>query len=159
MKAKYLITLFVALTLTTGGKIHEEPQLRRIIVPQQQPQVQSVETDQDKVMPPQPEKEKVIARVTAYAPFDNRSGMCNDGNPNVTSRGYRPSRAYAAVDPEKIAYDTKLNIPGYGEVIAGDTGGALRSYEGIAIDVFMDTYEEAIAWGVQYLEIEIMEGE
>ena len=38
-----------------------------------------------------------------------------------------------------------------------DTGGALRSYEGVAIDVYFDSYEEAMEWGVQYLEIEIPE--
>ena len=106
-----------------------------------------------------PERKVIIARVTAYAPFDNKSGICADENPSVTSVGYRPGSEYVAVDPKRIPYGTKLMIPDYGEVIAGDTGGALRAYDGSAIDVFMDTYAEAMAWGVQYLEVEILESE
>lgn len=97
----------------------------------------------------------ITARVTAYAPFDNKSGMCADSDPSVTSIGLKPGKEYIAVDPKKIPYGTKVIIPGYGEVEAGDTGGALRAYDGVAIDVFMDTYEEAIQWGVQYLEVEV----
>lgn len=95
---------------------------------------------------PEPEKKAttVLARVTAYAPFDNRSGICNDGDPTNTSTGRKPGREYAAADPQKLPYGTKLEIPGYGTVEIQDTGGALRSYEGIAIDVYFDSYEEAM---------------
>lgn len=107
---------------------------------------------------PEPEKKTtVLARVTAYAPFDNRSGICNDGDPTNTSTGRSPGREYAAADPKKLPYGTRLEIPGYGTVEIQDTGGALRSYEGVAIDVYFDSYEEAMEWGVQYLEIEIPE--
>lgn len=97
----------------------------------------------------------VTARVTAYAPFDNQSGLCADGTPSTTSVGHLPSSAFIAVDPSLIPYGTKVYIPGYGLTTAGDTGGALRSYNGYAIDVFMDTYEEAMDFGIQYLEVRI----
>lgn len=99
----------------------------------------------------------IPAVVTAYAPFDNQSGICNDGDPSRTSTGQTPSRGIVAVDPARIPYGTKLNIPGYGIVIAGDTGGALvKDKENIRIDVFAETYEEAMAWGVQNLEVIIL---
>ena len=104
-----------------------------------------------------PEQNFITARVTAYAPFDNKSGICNDGDPNSTSTGKRPGPEYAAADPERLPYGTKLNIPGYGIVEIQDTGGALRNYEGIAVDLYFETYEEAMQWGVQYLEVEILE--
>lgn len=98
----------------------------------------------------------ILAKVTAYAPYDNQSGICNDGNPNYTSTGTSPGFEYVAVDPSKIPYGTKLLIPEYGEVIAADTGGALRNYDKVAIDVFFETYEDAMNWGVQFLEVKIL---
>lgn len=97
--------------------------------------------------------ETVKAKVTAYSPLDNKSGICADGNPTRTSTGKFPSRGIIAVDPSKIPYGTEVYIPGYGNAIAEDTGGAIRRYDGIAIDVVVDTYEEAIKWGVKYIDV------
>jgi 3D (Asp-Asp-Asp) domain-containing protein len=101
------------------------------------------------------EYELVMARVTAYAPFDNKSGTCNNGDPMNTATMTLPQRGTLAVDPRKVPYGTKVYIPGYGEGTAEDTGGAMRNYEGIAIDVFVDTYKEAREFGVQYVEIKV----
>lgn len=99
----------------------------------------------------------VPAVVTAYAPFDNQSGICADDNPTVTSRGYTPSKVYAAADPERLPYGSKLIIPGYGEVEVQDTGSALRADpDNIRIDVYFDTHEEAIRWGRRNLDIQIV---
>lgn len=95
----------------------------------------------------------VQARVTAYAPLDNKSGICAEGDPTITATGTKVRRGIIAVDPKKIPYGTKVYVPGYGEAVAEDTGGALRNYDGIAIDILVDTYEEAIQWGKQYLDI------
>ena len=99
----------------------------------------------------------ITMRVTAYAPHDNQSGICaeNTAYP-VTSRGEAPNREIVAVDPDKIPYGTVLYIPDYGVVVAGDTGGTLREYDGYALDVYMPTYKEAIEWGVRYLDVYII---
>jgi 3D (Asp-Asp-Asp) domain-containing protein len=94
----------------------------------------------------------IKAKVTAYAPNDNKSGICNDGD-ILTSTGKIASRGMVAVDPKKIPYGTKLYIPGYGIAEAQDTGGAIRAYDGVQIDIVMDSYEEAIEWGVRYLDV------
>lgn len=110
------------------------------------------------LLKPRPWNEgKLYARVTAYAPLDNKSRICNDGNPRITSTGVPPSRKIVAVDPSHIPYGTKLYIPDYGIAYAGDTGGALRDYEGVAIDVYFTSHDEAVKWGVRYLEVEIIE--
>lgn len=104
----------------------------------------------------QEEYEIVTAIVTAYAPFDNKSGMCNDGDPNKTATGTKPQHGTLAADPKRLPYGTKIDIPNYGTGIVEDTGGLLRADKNnIRIDIFVDTYEEAKAWGKQELEVKI----
>lgn len=78
---------------------------------------------------------------------------CGSGT-GLTSIGLVPARGIVAVDPRVIPYYTKMYIPGYGFAIAGDTGGAIR---GNRVDLFMDSYEEAIGWGRRDVEIYILE--
>ena len=86
--------------------------------------------------------------VTAYSPYDNVSGMCNDGNPNTTSTGTKPRPGTIAVDPNVIPYGSKIIIiyeDGTVEHgIAEDCGGLIK---GNKIDVFRQTYEEAVKHG------------
>ena len=94
--------------------------------------------------------------VTAYAPLDNQSGICADSDPTSTSTGTYPQMGTVAVNPDRFPYGTEFYIPGYGEGVALDTGGAVRQ-DSSKIDVFMPTYDEAIEWGVQELEVVIYE--
>lgn len=65
---------------------------------------------------------------------------------------------WSAADPERLPYGTKLYIPEYGVVEIGDTGGALRKdKKNIRIDVFSETYEQAMKWGVKDLDVKILE--
>jgi len=98
------------------------------------------------------------AKVTAYSPLDDVNGINSSGDPTVTATGMQVSRSTVAVDPRKIPYGTKLKIEGFDRTfIAADTGGALRSYKGYAIDIVKPTYNQAIDFGVQYLEVKIIE--
>lgn len=102
-------------------------------------------------------KISIPAIVTSYAPFDNVSGICNNGDPYNTSTGKMPGRLYAAADPERLPYGTRLYIPGYGIVIIQDTGGALiKDKNNVRIDIFHETYKEAMEWGEQPLEVIIL---
>lgn len=98
--------------------------------------------------------EKLI--VTAYAPHDNRSGICADGDPTKTSTGTYPERGTVAVNPKVFSYGTEFYIPGYGPGIAEDTGGAIRRSTR-KIDIAMDSYEEAIEWGVREVWVVVYE--
>ena len=98
--------------------------------------------------------EKLI--VTAYAPFNNKSGMCNDGDPTKTSTGTRPDWGTVAVNPKRFPYGTKFYIEGYGYGIGLDTGGAMRKNSN-KLDLYMDTYEQAINWGKREIEVIIFE--
>ena len=87
-------------------------------------------------------------QVTAYSPYDNVSGMENDGNPNVTATGTKPRPGTIAVDPKVIPYGSKIIIiyedgtVEYG--VAEDCGGLIK---GNIIDVFRQTYKEAVKHG------------
>lgn len=59
-----------------------------------------------------------------------------------------------AVDPDVIPLGTKVWVEGYGEAIAGDTGGAIK---GDRIDVHVPTTEEANQWGVKTVEVKILD--
>lgn len=95
--------------------------------------------------------------VTAYAPMDNQSGMCADETPTTTSTGVHPGWGYVAVNPDLIPYGTVLYIPDYGTAIAVDTGYAVRNYNGIQIDVYMDTYDQAIQWGARLRDVIVID--
>ncbi len=61
-----------------------------------------------------------------------------------TSTGVPVGYGIVAVDPGVIALGTKMAIPGYGEGVAADTGGAVS---GAHIDLWFPTEAEALAWG------------
>ena len=87
-------------------------------------------------------------QVTAYSPYDNVSGMCNDGNPNVTATSTKPRPGTIAVDPKVIPYGSKIIIVyDDGTIehgVAEDCGELIK---GNVIDVFKQTYKEAIEHG------------
>lgn len=61
-----------------------------------------------------------------------------------TSTGLPTAWGVVAVDPSVIPLGTRLTIPGYGEGVAADTGGALQ---GSAIDLWFPTAAQALGWG------------
>lgn len=73
------------------------------------------------------------------------------GNPTAT--GIMPYWGVIAVDPRFIPLGTKVYIPGYGIALAADTGGAIR---GNIIDLFMNTYRQAINWGRRDVDVYIL---
>ena len=89
----------------------------------------------------------VYVEATAYSPFDPGAGT-------HTARGNRVRRGIIAVDPRFIPLGTRVYIPGYGEAVADDTGGAIV---GNRIDIAFDTYDEAMHFGRQRIEIYILD--
>jgi 3D (Asp-Asp-Asp) domain-containing protein len=61
----------------------------------------------------------------------------------TTATGIPTGRGVVAVDPTVIPLGTRMTIPGYGEGVAADTGGAIK---GLRIDVWVPTLEEAEQW-------------
>lgn len=80
------------------------------------------------------------------------TGYTHTGSPTAT--GAMPHRGTVAVDTSVIPLGTKLYIPGYGQAVAQDTGGAVN---GNIIDLFFETRQEAIQWGRRGVTVYILE--
>ncbi len=61
-----------------------------------------------------------------------------------TATGVYTAPGIVAVDPSVIPLGTRMTIPGYGEGIAADTGGAVH---GNIIDLWFPTVAQALQWG------------
>lgn len=85
-------------------------------------------------------------KITAYCPCAKCCGKSN----GITSTGVlaRQGRTIA-VDPQKIAYGDRVIINGH-TYTAEDCGGAIK---GNRIDVYFDSHEDALEFGVQYAEV------
>lgn len=64
--------------------------------------------------------------------------------PGTTATGLPVGWGIVAVDPSVIPLGTKMTIPGYGEAVAADTGGAII---GSTIDLWFPSVAQANAWG------------
>ncbi|TQS72070.1 LysM peptidoglycan-binding domain-containing protein [Ornithinibacillus gellani] len=80
-----------------------------------------------------------------------------DGCSGVTSTGIdlnaNPNAKVIAVDPSVIPLGSKVYVEGYGEAIAGDTGGAIK---GNKIDLHVPTKDKAYSWGVRTVKVTIL---
>jgi 3D (Asp-Asp-Asp) domain-containing protein/peptidoglycan hydrolase CwlO-like protein len=70
----------------------------------------------------------------------------------TTSTGLPVGYGVAAVDPSVIPLGTRMTIPGYGEAVAADTGGAIV---GTRIDLWFPSAAAALAWGVRTVTIAV----
>ncbi|MFL0507054.1 LysM peptidoglycan-binding domain-containing protein [Ureibacillus sp. 179-F W5.1 NHS] len=92
-----------------------------------------------------------IMEATAY------TATC-EGCSGITATGINllenPDLKVISVDPELIPLGSKVYVEGYGEAIAGDTGGAIK---GNRIDVFIPNKQDAIDYGVQTVKVTILD--
>jgi 3D (Asp-Asp-Asp) domain-containing protein len=102
------------------------------------------------VAQPQAEGKTITVTATAYTAF------CA-GCSGVTATGIdlrsNPNQKVIAVDPTVIPLGSTVYVEGYGEAIAGDTGGAIK---GNRIDLFIPNYANAIDFGKRTLEVTIL---
>ncbi|WP_249872223.1 G5 and 3D domain-containing protein [Oceanobacillus saliphilus] len=65
-----------------------------------------------------------------------------------------PNMKVIAVDPNVIPLGTKVWVEGYGEAIAGDTGGHIK---GNRIDIHVPNKSDAFSWGVKTVQVKIID--
>ncbi|MFJ8237082.1 3D domain-containing protein [Ureibacillus sp. NPDC094379] len=98
----------------------------------------------------EPEGREIMVTATAYTAY------C-PGCSGTTAYGIdlraNPNEKVIAVDPNVIPLGTKVWVEGYGEAIAGDTGGAIKGHK---IDVFIPSYDQALQWGRKQVKLKIL---
>lgn len=99
----------------------------------------------------QPEGKTITATATAY------TAKCN-GCTGITHTGIdlnkNPNAKVIAVDPNVIPLGSKVYVEGYGEAVAGDTGGSIK---GNKIDIHVPTKAEATKFGIQTVKVTILD--
>ena len=99
---------------------------------------------------------KKTMNVSAYCPCEKCCGEFSDG---VTASGHKiqvGDKLIAA--PQSYPFGTKMYVPGYGEAIVEDRGGAIKEVNtpsGVIthLDVYFDSHQAALNFGRQELEV------
>ena len=101
---------------------------------------------------PEPEYITKTFKLTAYCPCMQCCGK-TDG---ITASGTKATEGRTiAVDPNVIPFGTEVIINGH-TYIAEDKGGAIKDNR---IDVYFDSHQDALEFGVQYADVLIKIGE
>ncbi len=95
------------------------------------------------------EKEITVTSTAYTASCKGCSGITSTG----IDLNANPNQKVISVDPSVIPLGSKVWVEGYGEAIAGDTGGAIK---GNTIDIYMPSYEDAINWGRKTVTVKIL---
>jgi uncharacterized protein YabE (DUF348 family) len=86
----------------------------------------------------------ITCKATAY----------HESEGSLTKSGTLSRVGAIAVDPSVIPLGTKLYVEGYGYCVAEDTGGLIKGYR---IDVYFNSDEECINWGVKNVTVYILD--
>lgn len=93
--------------------------------------------------------ETVTCKITAYCSCSKCCGKSN----GITAAGTVATAGRTVAASSKYPIGTKLNIGGHIYTVE-DRGGAIT---GNKIDIFVSSHSEALAWGVRYLPVSVVE--
>jgi|GEM_PF-1259841 len=93
----------------------------------------------------------VLMRVTFYCKCEKCCGRHACG---ITASGRAAVGAIAAVDPRFIRLGSMVSVPGFGWMLAADTGRVIKGRN--QLDVLRSSHAEAKALGVRWLPVEIV---
>ena len=104
--------------------------------------------------------ENVVETSQGYLPYTQVMGMeataylPTDGSAEgITAMGIPATYGIVAVDPAIIPLGSRVYIPGYGEALAADTGGAIYGYR---IDLCMEDYYQAMDFGRRTVKVFVL---
>ncbi|ABS22631.1 SH3 domain-containing protein [Bacillus cytotoxicus] len=123
-------------------------------VVQEKKQTQVVQSKPKTTSEPSGGRELTV-EATAYTAHPSENGTY--GGRVLTAMGHdltaNPNMKVIAVDPNVIPLGSKVWVEGYGEAIAGDTGGAIK---GNRIDVLVGSDGTANQWGRKHVKVKII---
>ncbi len=155
-----LLAGVIAIPISVSAYRHQAPESQPVEVVVQEVQSVPIEIEYTALTPEvtetviEPEIERILLgefRITAYCPCEKCCGEWADGltyTETVATEGRT-----IAVDPEVIPLGSTVEINGV-EYIAEDIGGAIK---GDRIDLYFNSHQDALEWGVQYLDIFLIE--
>ncbi len=129
---------------TENGAVEENAEtVSNVEIVEERPRENMIETSRGMVR----YTDVIDMEATAYLP--------TDGSPTgTTAIGIPATYGIVAVDPRVIPLGTRVYIPGYGEALAADTGGAIKGYK---IDLCMESYSQAMRFGRRGVTVYILE--
>ncbi len=89
-----------------------------------------------------------VYKVTAYCSCKKCCGKTN----GITAMGTHATSGRTVAASAKFSFGTKLNINGHIYTVE-DRGGAIN---GNKIDIYVNSHAEALAWGVRYLPVSVV---
>lgn len=89
-----------------------------------------------------------VYKVTAYCSCMQCCGKTN----GITASGAHATANHTIAAPSTFAFGTQVVINGVTYTVE-DRGGAIQ---GNRIDIYMNSHQEALAWGVRYVEVEVL---
>lgn len=89
-----------------------------------------------------------IYKITAYCSCAKCCGKTN----GITAMGTKATAGRTVAASSKFSFGTKLNINGHTYTVE-DRGGAIN---GNKIDIYVNSHAEALAWGVRYLPVSVI---
>lgn len=89
-----------------------------------------------------------IYKITAYCSCVKCCGKTN----GITAMGTKAAEGRTIATSSKFAFGTKLNINGHVYTVE-DRGGAIN---GNKIDIYVNSHAAALAWGVRYLPVSVV---
>lgn len=109
----------------------------------------STESETEAAQAAAPAGRTVTVEATAYS--RNQASL---GNITYSGIDLRENPNVIAVDPSFIPLGSRIYVPGYGEFVAGDTGGAIN---GNRIDIHMESLDAAWSFGRRTIEVQILD--
>jgi len=89
----------------------------------------------------------LLQPVYAYGPMEGERKKVGE-----TASGTKAKPGTVAADTSVFPFGTRMRIPGYGNGIVEDRGGAIQ---GGRIDLFFKSHREALEWGRRMVTVEV----
>lgn len=112
--------------------------------------VQKQAPAKNKTKEPAKSGEVYTMEATAYSPYCNG---CSGTSAYGLNLRVDPMPKIVAVDPTVIPLGSKVWVEGYGEAIAGDTGGAIKGHR---IDVLLPQGDSVYNWGRRNVQVKVL---
>lgn len=89
----------------------------------------------------------LLQPVYAYGPMKGERKKVG-----VTASGTKAKKGTIAADTSVFPFGTRMKVPGYGNGVVEDRGGAIK---GNKIDLFFRTHRQALEWGRKTVTVEV----